>query len=411
MRLGVYLRFSRLILLAFLCSVSFFGHAAAIWSDVGYFYNSSEFNKDGADNTQGYDLSKCNVSSFFGAKEDGDKDASREHVRVDQDENGLKIHYGGKGGYFGYDSRWNYAQYFEFNVPPAFKNTLLSALKKALSSGNCTLANELTNQLKNGTPQECDGDKCLTFEDANGSTCTVTSSGGSYCKWDGGSSYGETEDGTPRITISPRDGSLDDYAGVKDVDKLTDDNSGQPGGSDKSGGINEHSGSAGDSGQGSSNSGNGTGGGTGKVDGNTSGSKGAGSAGGGDGTGGKGKEGGNGTGEKGDGESDKGDGKGSGKGKGDGNSDKDKDKGETQVDLSAPTMNQFFAGLRKTLKDKFLSDFDITGGECPKPTITLLHRSYTISQHCTVLESVRDHFAALMMFLYTFAAMRVILSS
>ena len=419
MRLGVNLRFTRLILFFPLLCVSFFADAKELWSNVGYFYHSSEF-KNG-NKTGDLDFSKCDVTSFGGFKEDGDKNAKREHISVDQNEGEIKIHYGAKGNYFYFDSRWNYAQLLIFKVPAAFKDTLLNAFKKSLSSGNCTLANELANQLANGQPEQCDSGQCLRFEDANGSTCTVTADGGSYCQWDGGTANGTNEDGTPKITISPREGNLDDYAGVSETDVVNPDNPSNPGNSDNNGGDNNppdpgsssgsNSGSGSSNTGGSSDSGSGTGGGTGTTDGNTSGSMGNGSAGSGDGSGGTGSGGGDGSGSQGDGQGSGGTGNGTGGGDGDGDSDEDKDGDKTQVDLSGPSMSSAFSGLKKALRDKFLGDFEINGAECPKPSVTLLGRVYHITQHCDVLESVREYFSALMMFLYTFAAMRVILSS
>ena len=106
-------------------------------------------------------------------------------------------------------------------------------------------------------------------------------------------------------------------------------------------------------------------------------------------------------------------GTGSGKGNGGGVAGNGKgDKDTSDVDFfEAPSMSEVFAPLQKLLKDKFSPNVEIGGGDCPKPTITLMGKSYNISSHCEILATVRDYFSALMMFLYTFTAIRILLSA
>ena len=420
MRLGGNLRFTRLILFFPLLCVSFSADAGELWSNVGYFYHSSEF-KNG-NKTGDLDLSKCDVTSFGGFAEDGDKNVKREHISVDQNKGEIKIHYGAKGNYFYFDSRWNYAQLLIFKVPAAFKDTLLDAFKKSLSSGNCTLANELANQLANGQPEQCDSGQCLRFEDANGSTCTVTANGGSYCQWDGGTANGTNEDGTPRITISPREGNLDDYAGVSETDVVNPDNPSNSGNSDNNGGDNNPSdpgsSSGSDSGSGSSNTGgssnggSGTGGGTGTTDGNTSGSMGDGSAGSGDGSGGTGT-GGNGTGSQGEGQGSGGTGNGTGGGTGDG----EEDKGGEGKDPDMPKLQDFdirseLSSLKDHLTEKLsLDGLSMPGGSCPSFDISLFGQNQSITIHCDILDKNGGAISAAFLFIWGFMAIRIFLSA
>lgn len=418
MRLGVNLRFTRLIFVFIGLFFSAFSYAAY----YPYFYDISSIKKNNQSaESQGFDFSKC--SNFLGnaTEKEGNPGAKQDDVVVEQGKNYLTIAIGTRGNYFAADGRFEYEETHYFNVPSAFQPTLLSAFKKSLSSGNCSLANALANQLANGEPKQCGDDQCIGFEDDNGSICAISSNGSSKCKWDGGTANGTNEDGTPKITISPREGTLEDYAGVNETDVVghdnpnNSDNPPNPGESDNPGNTGSNSGTGNNNGQGSSNSGGtsnsgtGTGGGTGTTEGNTSGSMGDGSAGSGNGSGGTGT-GGNGTGSQGEGQGSGGEGQGSGGKIGDGNSDEDKKEGKP-LDLSAPSMKEAFSGLKKALKDKFLGDFEIKGGECPKPSVTILSRTYHIRQHCDILETVQEYFSALMMFLYTFAAMRVILSA
>lgn len=287
MRLCCGYWFTRLIVL-----ICVFCSYPALASRVPYFYDNSNLNKAKSAGVLMSGGLQCDLSDNPSVIKKGDPNAKKDDVVVDIDSGYLTINYGARGNYFGSIGQWKYSESVPLNVSSSFRGTMTSALKKAMQSGNCTLANELANQLANGQPQQCGDDTCIGFEDGNGGKCAINSSGLSKCEWDGGSVTGETEDGTPRITISPREGTLDDYAGVNEVDVKKPDNNSNPkdpgnidNGNSGSSGSGSNNGSGG---QGSSNSGSGSGAGSGTTDGNTSGDKGDSSAGSGSGSGGQG---------------------------------------------------------------------------------------------------------------------------
>ena len=78
---------------------------------------------------------------------------------------------GERGNYFAVVGKFRYSESFPINISSSFRPTLTEAFKKALKSGNCTLANELANQLKNGEPKQCGEHLCVGFEDGNGGRC------------------------------------------------------------------------------------------------------------------------------------------------------------------------------------------------------------------------------------------------
>lgn len=410
-----------------------------------------------------YINTKCDLSLLSGGERYicGNKSKETNRVVVRADKTGITTHHlwyepgTFHDGYFYWDEQIN------FKAPAEFAGTIFSAFKKALEQNNCTAAKDLAEGLNNG--QRCEADSsayCFSRENADGSrnACVVKSDGSSRCKVQTGQTEETNPDGTPRIKIDcaagedcRKDTDLDGYANLPDT-KTDDGDSG----STDDGKIKEHRGEGGSTGEqggdGKHNEGDkGISGGSGSSGpdkhGNTSddtGKVGSGMANNGkspdtktendsDKQGGQDNSNtdkigdsnvkdsdkdGNGKGSSGDGNgSGGGGGSGAGNGQGDGEGDgKDgdgKDEKDTEaVDLfEAPSMGEAFAPLQKVLKDKFSPNIEIDGGDCPKPQFTLMGKSFTVSAHCDILAQLAEYFSSLMMFLYTFTAIRILLSA
>lgn len=443
MLLGVDKRLNGLIFVLSLLLFSAFSHAApscASWSTIGRnscIINGTCQDKDGGESV----TTSCDLSDFTPQKATcGDKSKKHNKVLTRMDKTGITITYAWHergsfhDGYFQADDQIN------FKVPQQFAPPLLSAIKKALSQNNCIAAKDLMNGANNG--HLCEGGAyCFenTNDDGTKNQCGIMTDGTSRCKISDGKTEETNPDGTPKINIDCSAGQdcrketdLDGYASQSDK-KKDDGESGSDGtkeikgdsGKTGTGADNDNKsggqGSAGSNGS-QNNDGNGrnqgggvTGDGTGKggvneikgtpgqddsnenkgEGGNTSGQGGTGKGGSGTGTGSGGTGSGAGTGNGGGVT-------GSGKG----------DKDTADVDLfEAPSLNETFAPLVKVLKDKFSAKVDIGGGDCPKPQFNLMGRSFTVSAHCEILAQLREYFATLMMFLYTFTAIRIVLSS
>ena len=419
MRLCCGYWFTRLIVL-----ICVFCSYPALASRVPYFYDNSNLNKAKSAGVLMSGGLQCDLSDNPSVIKKGDPNAKKDDVVVDIDSGYLTINYGARGNYFGSIGQWKYSESVPLNVSSSFRGTMTSALKKAMQSGNCTLANELANQLANGQPQQCGDDTCIGFEDGNGGKCAINSSGLSKCEWDGGSVTGETEDGTPRITISPREGTLDDYAGVNEVDVKKPDNNSNPkdpgnidNGNSGSSGSGSNNGSGG---QGSSNSGSGSGAGSGTTDGNTSGDKGDSSAGSGSGSGGQGSNNdgtgdgsqgdGSGKGTQGSGTGDKGSGSGSGKGDGEGDEDKGGGKKVDYPKLSDFDLEKSIRGLKDRVKD-MVPNIVEPSGSCPSLDIAVFGHSQSIRVHCDIFDKHAQAISAAFALIWALLAIRILLSA
>lgn len=381
MRVGFYRGLQSLIIsLAFLPSFAFAERPA--WSDVGLTFDKDRLSVfNGKKNDK--DSKQCNIS-IAGMEEDGDKGKGGQYEKQSLGNFWLIVHKGADVENKAY-GRWEYGYKINFKAPEKYKKPILSALKNALASGNCDLANYFANMLVNGKEKQTpDGKNGFVYEDdhENGTSCVVLENGEAQCR----RHYlmEDNPDGTKRICITPdsQSGCHEDFS-MEELSKKNnkkDDKSNNSGSSDGKGNSshNKDGGLDGsDNGTGSGDSGNGSG---------------------------------NGKGGKGDGSGD-GSGKGNGKGVGDKEGDGDKDKTEDIEIKAAPSMKEVFSGLRDKIKDKFLKDFEISNAQCPTVQFSLLNRTFTIDQHCNILESIREFMQSLMMFLYTFAAIRVVLSA
>lgn len=457
MFLGFNNWFKRVILIFPFLLISNSAFSEGTYWRINAWYN--EYSK--GENRGNFDFSKCGDFSIPVNVQYGDSGAPRDDVIQDTTENYIMFVYGKRWDKSKRDGIWKFAQGVEFKAPSQFKGPIVSALKKALSQGNCQAASDLANGLANG--QSCKGKDggdayCFARENADGSknACLVESDGSSFCKVKKGQIEETNPDGTPKINIDCPAGKdcreetdLNGYA--NQPDKKDDDK-------DKgNGGINEHRGKGGQSdsdeggegkhskGDKSESGGSGSDGpdkrgstsdktgkvGAGKADNgkspNTQTEKDSDKNGGQDNgktdktddsnvkssdKSGKGKgANGDGKGSGGGGGATAGNGKGDGEGDGIGGDGKD-DKDKEAVDFSeAPSIDEAFAPLKKALKDKFSPKVDLGGGDCPKPQFSLMGKTFVISAHCDILAQLREQFATLMMFLYTFAAIRIVLSA
>ena len=448
MFLGFNNWFKRVILIFPFLLISNSAFSEGTYWRINAWYN--EYSK--GENRGNFDFSKCDSSAIPVNVQYGDSGAPRDDVIQDTTENYIMFIYGKRWDKSKRDGIWKFAQGVEFKAPNQFKGPIVSALKKALSQGNCQAASDLANGLANG--QSCKGKDnsdayCFARENDDGSknACLVEADGSSFCKVKTGQGDETNPDGTPKLHIDCGSGmdcrketDLNGYADLPD----TSDNNKNNGDDGK---VKEHRGDSGNNNDGSSGQSGGSGAqgpdkrGNSKDD---TGKVGAGNA-----TGGKSsntktendsdKEGAqddNKTDKKGDSkvkDSDKdgdgkasdgdgngsggGNGSGAGNGKGDKTGDGDggdgkEDESKESVDFfEAPSIYEAFAPLKKALKDKFSAKVDINGGDCPKPQFPLMGKTFVVSAHCDILAQLREQFATLMMFLYTFAAIRIILSA
>lgn len=342
-------------------------------------------------------LGNCSDHVDLTLKSYGDKNKSKKDDVITGYEKGRIVRlYGSRGRYFGSIGFFDYVEWIDLNIPSPFVETLLSGYKSALKAGNCDIAQSILDAMINGkVDNHPDIGPHVTF--SNGTDkCVVDSNGGSSCAFN---KIKYDENGNPRIEVCGQENcdraTLDEYASGKDRATNSGNNSGNndnPNPKDpntgNNSGNNDNNGSAGDNnsnGQGSgSTAGQGSGAGTGQGNGADNGQ------GSGAGTGG-------------------GSGSGNGDGKGE---DKDGKDEETSVNIfDAPSMSSAFLGLRQVIRDKFLSEISVGSGECLKVSLSLMGRHFEISTHCEILEAIADQFAALMMFLYSFAAVRIVLSA
>ena len=429
MYLGFNNRIKRVIFVLPLLLISNFAFSDGTYWRINAWYNE---NSQGV-NKGGFDFSKCGDTALPVNVQYGDSDAPRDDMIQDTDENYIMFTYGKRWEKNKRSGIWKFSQGVKFKAPSQFKGPIISAVKKALAQGNCIAAKDLIDGLING--QQCYGDAyCFenTNDDGTKNQCYVKSDGENKCKISDGKTEETLPDGTPKINVDcpagkdcRRETDLDGYANQSDTKK----DKGEAGNE----GIRDIKGEGGQTGKGSdndnksggqgskgsvgsqNNDGNGRnqGGATREIkgkDGKTGEDSDNKDKGEGGNMGGK-----NGTGKggSGTGTGSGGTGTGSGKGNGGGVAGNGKgDKDTSDVDFfEAPSMGEVFAPLQKLLKDKFSPSVEIGGGDCPKPTITLMGKSYNISAHCEILAAVRDYFSALMMFLYTFTAIRILLSA
>ena len=385
MRLGVHTWLQSLIILPLL----FFSadSSASILSKVGFWFDPKDYN-DSSSKSGGFDLSKCKLDAVKG-KEEGNKNDIGPFVKTEVTPDYIATIYGKDKGGFLLSAQWTYGIKVNFNAPEKYRKPILNALKNALANGNCELANYFANMLANGKEfEDKDGKKNWGYSDdkEHGTTCVVgENASDGLCRRKYLSE--DNPDGTKRVCVSPADsGDCSEDLSLDELSKKTNNKDKNQGDSGSSGGKGD--GSSIDDKRGGSN-------------GSSSGA-GAGSSGSGNGNSDKGG--------KGDGSGD-GSGKGQGGGVGDKEGDGDKDKTEDVEIKDAPTMKETFAGLRDKIKDKLLKDFEISGAQCPTAQLSLFNRTFTIDQHCDILESIRDFMQSLMMFLYTFAAIRIVLSA
>ncbi|WP_109079851.1 hypothetical protein [Aggregatibacter aphrophilus] len=390
MRLGVHTRLQSLIILLSFLFLSFDLFASNYpWSSVGNAFEVKQwqFVKGLNPKPDEYDFSQCKLKGVKNMQEDGA--GGGQYVDVKSSSNSITVHYGKDEYSFGADAVWVYGYHIEFKAPEQYRKPITNALKNALKNGNCELANYFANMLTAGQEfEDKDGKKNWGYSDdkEHGTTCVVgENSSDGLCRRKYISE--DNPDGTKRICVTPsgsgdcsEDLSLNELSNKTNNDDKNQGNSGSSGGKGDGSSIDDKRG-----GSNSNNTGTGTG-----------------NSGGGNGNSDKGG--------KGDGASD-GSGKGKGSGVGDKEGDGDKDKNEDVEIKSAPSMQDAFLGLRDKIKDKFLKDFEISGAECPKVELTLLNRNFTIDQHCDILELIRDFIQSLMMFLYTFASIRIVLSA
>nr|DAT05058.1 MAG TPA: hypothetical protein [Inoviridae sp.] len=422
-------------------------------SDGTYWRINAWYNEDSKGvNNGGFDFSKCGDNAFPVNVQYGDSDAPRDDMVQDTDQNYIMFTYGTRWEKNKRSGIWKFSQGIEFKAPAQFKAPIISAVKKALAQGNCQAAADLMRGLGDG--QSCKGKNdgeayCFARENADGSknACLVESDGSSFCKVKTGQGEETNPDGTPKLHIDcgagmdcRKETDLDGYADLPD----TSDNNKNNGDDGK---VKEHRGDSGNNNDGSSGQTGGSGSDGPDKRGNSKddiGKVGSGNA-----TGGKSsntktekdsdKEGAQDDGKTdkkgdskvkdsdkdGDGKASDGDGKGSGggngSGAGNGKGDKtgDGDKGDGKEDenkesvdfFEAPSIDEAFAPLKKALKDKFSPKVEIGGGDCPKPQFSLMGKTFVVSAHCEILAQLREQFATLMMFLYTFAAIRIVLSA
>ena len=393
MRLGVYTWLQSLIFV-FLFFLSPQSHAVyeanALWGHIGGFFDPNNPGSPPADNG-GFDTSKCKINStgkVLGMRETGDIKSKKEFEQTFYFDNGLVTRYGTDVGAFVLSGKWDYATKLDFKAPEQYRKPILNALKNALASGNCELVDYFANMLLNGKEYEdSNGRKNWGYSDdqEHGTTCVVgenADSGSCRRKY----MYEDNDDGTKRICLTPSgSGDCSEDLSLDDLSKKTNNdykNQGGKGSSSSSFG----NGNVVDEKRGGSNSSNN---GTGAGDkGNNTGNS--------DKTG---------KGDKG------GDGSGNGTGAGIGDKEGDGDKKEGVEIHEAPKMEDIFSGLKEKIKDKLLKDFDISSGQCPTMSMSILGHALIIDAHCKILESVRDFIASLMMFLYTFVAIRIVLSA
>lgn len=394
MRLGVYTWLQSLIIffaLSFFSIPSFAVYEPmALWGHIGGYFDPNNPSSPPADNG-GFDTSKCKINStgkVNGMKETGDLKSKKEFDQTFYWNDSLITRYGTDVGAFVLSAKWDYATKLEFNAPEKYRKPILSALKNALANGNCELVDYFANMLLNGKEYEdSNGRKNWGYSDdiEHGTTCVVVENADSgLCRRK--YVYEDNDDGTKRVCINPlSSGDCSEDLSLDDLSKKTNNDYKNQGGN------------------GSSSSGDGKGNGVDERKG------GANSSSNGTGAGDKGNNTGNsdktGKGDKG------GDGSGNGKGAGIGDKEGDGDKKEGVEIHEAPKMEDIFSGLKEKIKDKLLKDFDISADKCPTVSFSILSRTLIISAHCQILESIRDFMQNLMMFLYTFAAIRIILSS
>ena len=430
MFLGFYNRVKRVIFVLPLLLISNFALSDGTYYRINGWYNEDTQGRDEG----GFDLSKCNDSSRFPINvQYGDSGAPRDDMIQDTTPNYIMFVYGKRWEKNKRSGIWKFAQGIEFKAPQQYRQPILSALKKALAQGNCIAAADLADGLANG--QECFGDAyCFenTNDDGSKNQCYVKSNGENKCKISDGKTEETLPDGTPKINVDcpagqdcRRETDLDGYAnqsdnkkdkgesgnkGIKDIKGeggQTDqgsDNDNKSGGKGSKGSVGSQNNDGNGRNQGGGLTGDGA---TREIKGKDSDNEDKGEG------GNMGGKNGTGKGGSGTGTGSGGTGTGSGKGNGGGVAGNGKgDKDTSDVDFfEAPSMGEVFAPLQKLLKDKFSPNVEIGGGDCPKPTITLMGKSYNISSHCEILATVRDYFSALMMFLYTFTAIRILLSA
>jgi hypothetical protein len=386
MRLGVYSWLQSLIILPFLFFPTH-SFSAQVWNSVGYWFDPNDYDKDSS-KKDGYDFSQCKLDSAKGIEEDGNKREAGNFIKVVVDDDSIVINYGKDKGGFLLSAQWTYATRLKFKAPKQYRKPILNALKNALSNGNCELANYFASMLADGKEYEdSSGRKNWGYSDdtEHGTTCVVgenADSGSCRRKY----TYEDNDDGTKRVCVTPAgSGDCSEDLSLDDLSKKTNNDYKNQGGN------------------GSSSSGDGKGNGVDEKRG------GANSSSNGTGAGDKGNNTGNsdktGKGDKG------GDGSGNGKGSGIGDKEGDGDKKQGVEIHEAPKMEDIFSGLKEKIKDKLLKDFDISSGQCPTISMSILGHALIVDAHCKILESVRDFIASLMMFLYTFVAIRIVLSA
>lgn len=152
------------VLMCVFCSFS-----ASSSSKVPFFYDNADL-RSAANNGNLLNGSTCQLDDTHMIKE-GDPNAGKDDVVINTDGGYFTINYGERGNYFAVVGKFRYSESFPINISSSFRPTLTEAFKKALKSGNCTLANELANQLKNGEPKQCGEHLCVGFEDGNGGRC------------------------------------------------------------------------------------------------------------------------------------------------------------------------------------------------------------------------------------------------
>lgn len=372
----------RLVLMLISFSIAGNVYAASIWSSVGNIYFKKDLNRD---ENRGLKSTNCDISKLAGKKEvDGDPMAPRQDMQVKMNGDSVIVNYGDGEKAFVGDGTFRYAEKREFNsnLHSKYKSPLVQALKTALEKDNCDIADTLMDALQNGKPQQTeDGQGELLGFNHGQDKCAITSSGETRCKWSGAAEQCDSNGQNCRIIIgNDKTGSLQDYAASKE--RKTENNQSSGG----SGTINEHRGDS--AGSGSTGSGSGNAGGSsssgGQSDGKNEGSQGN-------------KLGKNGVGN--------GTGNGQGDGEGDGNAKVNTPKLE-DIDLK-----KAFMLMKKKLDGIIPEGLSVPSGSCPRFTVPVLGRTYSIETHCQILDKNGGKLSAVFMLIWGFIALRILLSA
>lgn len=381
MRLCCGSRYFWIIFLLF--SVSFNVNAVT-WSSVGFDFWLDEYGD--SKNKGDLDLSKCKLNPSL-MEEEGNKSDAGQYVESRYSGGMfLIVHYGKaiEGKKYG---RWGYAQRFTF--PPKlsdnYKKPLFAAFKKALSAGNCDIANAILDAMQNPDIRKNGDSEFLGFKNGE-DKCVVLSDGKTTCK---GPSYktSQDKDGKTRLDIDPNGGwerSLDDYSSSKPNDNINNPGSSDNKNKGDGSGINEHRGNgSSSSGSGQANNGN-----------NKPGDKGT------DKNDGKPGNGGNG-----------GSSIGNGKGEGEGD-DEGKDIGDVKMPkLQTPDLEKTLNAAKKQIEDKVGSGYELSKGQCEPISISVFSHTEIIDLHCQVFEKLGSTAGPAFTLLWTTLGVLIILSA